>query len=219
MPVEVNEILHVLAHELRTPVGIVNGYVRLLLDDRLRDEAERRRALEQIQRALARLSDLSHQSTALAAWYERTDGPVQSVPVTHLIAVIADADYDWPVTVATRPAPEDACVRTADAAALGGALAALVRATARELRGATCDVQASLDDGYLTLLIGPEEQFALLAAGPSAAGASPIALERGGLGLTLIHAALVLEAHGARHWTIDGSRRTAGVRLPLEGKA
>jgi hypothetical protein len=171
-----------------------------------------------MQRALARLSDLGHQSTALAAWYERADDPLHSVPVKHLIEVIGGAEYEWPVTVDTSEVPEDACVRTADAAALSGALAALVRATARELRGATCDVQAYLDDGYLTVLIGPEEQIALLAAGPLAAGAGPIALERGGLGLTLIHAALVLEAHGARHWTIDGSRRTAGVRLPLEGR-
>ena len=43
-----------------------------------------------------------------------------------------------------------------------------------------------------------------------------IALERGGLGLTLVHAALVLDAHGAERWTISDSRQTAGFRLPLD---
>ena len=71
MPVDISDILHVLAHELRTPVGIAHGYVRLLLEDRLHQEADRRRALEQMQKALGRLSDLSHESTALASWFEQ----------------------------------------------------------------------------------------------------------------------------------------------------
>src|SRR5687768_14647504 len=39
MPVDTGHVLHVLAHELRTPTGIAQGYARLLLDDRLTDPA------------------------------------------------------------------------------------------------------------------------------------------------------------------------------------
>jgi signal transduction histidine kinase len=45
MSVDISDILHVLAHELRTPVGIAHGYVRLLLEERLSQESDRRRAL------------------------------------------------------------------------------------------------------------------------------------------------------------------------------
>jgi hypothetical protein len=36
------------------------------------------------------------------------------------------------------------------------------------------------------------------------------------LGLTLVHAAVVLDAHRAQRWGMKGSRSTAGIRLPLE---
>ena len=82
MTVDVNDILHVLAHELRTPVGIAHGYVRLLLENDFPSEADRRRALEQMQKALGRLSDLSQETTSLAAWYEQDRHANNSSP-TH----------------------------------------------------------------------------------------------------------------------------------------
>ena len=99
MPVDINDILHVLAHELRTPVGIAHGYVRLLLEERLHQETDRRKALEQMQKALGRLTDLSHESTALAAWYEQEHTEVQPVPARALLEQVAEAEYEWPVTV------------------------------------------------------------------------------------------------------------------------
>lgn len=215
MPVDINDILHVLAHELRTPVGIAHGYVRLLLEDRLPQDADRRRALEQMQKALSRLSDLSHESTALAAWYERERGAGAMVPARELMEHIGNADYDWPVTVDAEGVPGEVSVPSADEGALGRALVALVRATARELRGTTCDVRGRVVDQDFEIAIGPEEALGALAAGPDAPDAGPVALERGGLGLALVHAAIVLDAHGARRWTINGSRQTIGVRLPL----
>src|SRR5688572_21663112 len=101
MPVDINDILHVLAHELRTPVGIAHGYVRLLLEDRLPQETDRRRALEQMQKALGRLSDLSQESTALASWYEQDFSTPQQVGARTLIERVAAADYEFPVTVDT----------------------------------------------------------------------------------------------------------------------
>jgi hypothetical protein len=91
-----------------------------------------------------------------------------------------------------------------------------VRATARELRGTTCDVVARVVDGSFEMLTGPEEMIDALKGGPDAAGAGPVTLERGGLGLTLVHAAVVLDAHGAQRWTMNGSRKTVGLRLPVE---
>ena len=214
MPVDINDILHVLAHELRTPVGIAHGYVRLLLEERLPQEADRRRALEQMQKALARLSDLSNESTALASWYEHDGAEPQHIDARALIERVADADYEFPVTIETCDLA-DALVTTTDDAALTRALIGIVRATARELRGTTCDVVARAIDSRLEVLVGPEEMLDALGAGPEAPSASPVALERGGLGLALVHAAIVLDSHRAERWTMNGSRQTLGVRLPL----
>jgi signal transduction histidine kinase len=216
MPVDINDILHVLAHELRTPVGIAHGYVRLLLEERLHQETDRRKALEQMQKALGRLTDLSHESTALAAWYEQEHTEAHAVPARALLERVAQAEYEWPVTVDVSKVPEDCRVRTPDGDSLSRALSGVVRATARELRGTTCDVTARVVDGRMEILTGPEDLLGALATGPLAPKAGPVALERGGLGLALVHAAIVLDAHGAERWTMNGSRQTLGLRLPLD---
>jgi signal transduction histidine kinase len=216
VPVEINEILHVLAHELRTPVGIAHGYVRLLLEERLPGEAERRRALEQMQKALARLSDLSHETSALAAWYELPAAlGADHRQARAIIEDVRSASYEFPVNFDT-PAVANETIHTNDAALLTGALADVVRATARELRGHPCAVSLRVHERRLELLAGRAEDIAGLAAGPRAADSGPLILERGGLGLSLVHAAVVLDAHGADRWALKGSRQTAGIRLPLE---
>jgi hypothetical protein len=216
MSVDINDILHVLAHELRTPVGIAHGYVRLLLEERLTQESDRRRALEQMQKALGRLSDLSHESTALASWYEQNHATAHAVEARTLIEHLSESDFDFPVTVEGTSVPAGVRVSTSDEQSLRMALTGIVRATARELRGTTCDVVGRVVNGSFEMLTGPEELLEALGAGPDSPEAGPVALERGGLGLALVHAAIVLDAHGAQRWTMNGSRKTVGVRLPLE---
>ena len=217
MPVDVNDILHVLAHELRTPVGIAHGYVRLLLEDRLPREEDRRRALEQMQKALTRLSDLSHETTALAVWYEHeAKDSRHGNSVRAIVDGVRTASYECPVIFDTPDLTDAMMVRTPDPGRLTSALVNVVRATARELRGQPCAVSVRVQDHRFELLTGQTEQLAGLRAGPGAADSGPLILERGGIGLSLVHAAVVLDAHGAERWALKGSRQTAGVRLPLE---
>jgi signal transduction histidine kinase len=216
MAVDFDDILHVLAHELRTPVGIAHGYVRLLLDDRLPNEADRRRALEQMQKALGRLSHLSHETTALAEWYEQDATPQERLAASALIARVAETDFEFPITVDTSAVPDSVDVPTHDPDALVRAVIGVVQATARELRGVTCDVVARIAGNRFELLVGPEEMIDVIAEGPNAPTAGPVALERGGLGLVLVHAAVVLDGHGAERWAMNGSRQAIGLRLPLE---
>jgi signal transduction histidine kinase len=220
MPVDISDILHVLAHELRTPVGIAHGYVRLLLEDRLPQEVDRRRALEQMQKALGRLTELSHESSRLATWWERDDDGERLVPAAEILGRVDEVGYDFPVTVDRSRVPASACIRTDDADTLVTAIASLVRATARELRGQPCDVVASVSEGrFLDVLVGPPDRLAALGAVRGTSEARAIALERGGLGLALVHAALVLDAHGAERWTMNDSRQTAGFRLPFDERS
>jgi hypothetical protein len=68
----------------------------------------------------------------------------------------------------------------------------------------------------LDVLAGSPDQLIALAVGPESVDAGPLILERGGLGLSLVHAAVVLDAHGAKRWALKASRQTAGIRFPVE---
>jgi hypothetical protein len=216
MPVDISDILHVLAHELRTPVGIAHGYVRLLLEDRLPQDADRRRALEQMQKALGRLTELSHESSRLAAWFEREPGGEAAVSARAVLDRVDQTAFDYPVTVDASAVPADAALHASDIEVLVTAIVAVVHATARELRGQTCAVVGSTADGCFELLVGPPERLDAVRAARGTADERPMALERGGLGLALVHAAIVLDAHGAERWTVNDSRQTAGLRLPFD---
>jgi signal transduction histidine kinase len=217
MPVDFSKILHVLAHELRTPLGIAHGYVRLLLEDRLPQESDRRRALDQMQKALGRLTELSHECTGLAAWLERDGGRDQTIHARSLLERLTNSEYAKPLAFEASDVDADALIRTMDATALTQALVTMVRATMRELGGLDCAVIASTDGGdQLQLLAGRSDQLPALGTGPDVEAAGAIALERGGLGLALVHAYAVLGAHGARCWTLNRSRQVLGIRIPLE---
>jgi hypothetical protein len=169
-----------------------------------------------MQKALGRLSHLSYETTALAEWYEQPSEQSQNIDAHTLIARVADANYEWPVTVDITAMPPGVSVQSSDPESLVRALIDVVSATARELRGVTCDVTAHIVQERFEMLAGPEEMLDAIAAGPSAPTAGPMALERGGLGLALVHAAVVLDGHGAERWAMNGSRQTVGLRLPLE---
>jgi signal transduction histidine kinase len=215
MSVEIGDVLHVLAHELRTPVGIAHGYVRLLLEDRLAAESDRRRALEQLQKALGRLTDLSQDTSALANWYERDESDPALVDTRALLDEVMNTDFDSPVDSDLTGVGEGTRIATSDRAQLERALVDIVRATARELRGASCSVIASTRDGHLQLLVGQSTELDPLAAGPGMPDTAPVAIDRGGLGLTLVYATVVLEANRGTAWSRHQSRLSVGVRLPL----
>jgi hypothetical protein len=170
-----------------------------------------------MQKALGRLSELSQESSALAAWFEQAGTDYARVAPRALLERVAAAEYEWPVKIDTTQVNGNGVLRTRDIDGLAQAIVNVVRATARELRGSECIVVArDATDMRLEILAGAHERLVALEAGPDAADASPIALERGGLGLALVHAAVVLDAHGAERWTMKGSKQIAGLRLPLE---
>jgi signal transduction histidine kinase len=219
MPVEISDVLHVLAHELRTPSGIAQGYLRMLLEERLADPKDRRQALEQTQKALARMSELTHESSRLAGWFERPAGaPTETIDAKMLIdRVVEEASADAVVTSRIDANGAQGAVRTPDVHALVTALTTVAKATARELRNQPCTIAARAhEQSAIDVLIGADDHLAALGSGPGAAEAGPLGLERGGLGLSLVYAVAVLDSHGAIAWTANGSRGTVGIRLPIE---
>jgi signal transduction histidine kinase len=221
MHVDVGKLLHVLAHEIRTPAGIAQGYLRMLLDERLSAPADRRRALEQAQQALTRISVLTRESTELADWIETERTSRSNLVVGALVerAVAAAAIAPTP-NLEIPAAAANVGIATVDAGALVTAVSALLKATAREMKARVCTIRVrARGDRAVDVLIGPDEQLATLEEGPDALQATPLSLERGGLGLSLVAAAVVLEAHAAIGWTSNDSRTTVGIRFPLNERA
>lgn len=220
MHVDIGRVLHVLAHELRTPAGIAHGYLRMLIEERLSDPADRRRALEQTQKALARVTELARESTDLANWMESDHSRRDDIDVTVVVErAAATAGVPPAPSIEIDPDARSVRISTVDAEALVNAVAAFLTAAARELRTGVCTVRVAMaGSDAIDLLIGPSERLPALAAGPDAPHATPLMLERGGMGLSLVTAAVVLEAHGAIGWTANDSRATVGIRVPLKGR-
>jgi signal transduction histidine kinase len=220
MPLDISNLLHVLAHELRTPIGIAQGYLRLLLDERLTEPVDRRRAIEQTQKALGRVTELTAESSRLARWLEgKTVAPRTSIDAYALLTRIrSDAGIDTSRAVLDLPA-EGITIATVDSEALAAAVVSVVNATARELGNQPCAFVSRVSGNTIDMFIGQEEQFDALSAGPDSPSAGPLSLERGGVGLSLLIAAAILENHQARQWTIDGLRTTVGIRFPFEERS
>src|SRR6187401_3000778 len=58
MPPNLAQVLNTLAHEIRTPLAVSQGYLKLYLDGRLTDVDDTRKAFEQTRQALGMLSSL-----------------------------------------------------------------------------------------------------------------------------------------------------------------
>jgi hypothetical protein len=219
MRVDTALALRVLAHELRSPAGVAQGYVRMLLEGRLTEPADQRRALEQIREVLGRIGQLSRQASEVATWLERDDSAVTKVDARVLLEgslasirkrIDVDAQLDLDRDVAT--------VTSLDQGALSSAIAAIVEAVARERPGQTTRLGARIcrTSQQLEILAGIDEVLAPLAAGPCGLQASPLVVERGGVGLTLVSASMVLASHGATTWSVDNQRGACGIRIPVE---
>ena len=58
MPPNLAQVLNTLAHEIRTPLAVSQGYLKLYLDGRLTNVDDTRRAFEQTRQALGALATL-----------------------------------------------------------------------------------------------------------------------------------------------------------------
>jgi two-component system OmpR family sensor kinase len=217
MHVDTAPMLRILAHELRTPAGVAQGYIRMVLEGRLTDPAEQRRALEHTHDAISRMSALGREASEVASWIERSTAlrwrtvNLQAL-LTTMLPRLAEHDVD-----ASVPSLDASLViRACDESALTTALTSLIMAVTREAPGARLTLAAQPSSSCVDLALGRSNMILDLLHGPSAAGAAPLSLERGGLGLSLVIAVLVLDAHGAAVWTINDQRAALGIRLPVE---
>ncbi len=220
-------LLGLSVHELRTPVTVVAGYVRMLLKERAGAITEQqRRLLEEAEKSCGRLSALLAEMSDLANLEVRTAPFNRSELDLHaLLRDAIDGLPDMPeraieVTLApaaTRPHVHGDLVRLKSA--FGSILVALRRELVTEtelvVRERSGEHQGR---AAIWIAIADADRIDALASAPPAALVT-FDEWRGGCGLSLAVARRVINAHGGALWSpADGTKAAAIVVLP-EGEA
>lgn len=213
------KILSLSVHELRTPMTVVAGYIRMLLKDRAAPLSDRHRSLlEQAEKSCARLtallsevSDLSNLEGGTAPFNRQvTDLHNALRNAVSQLPALPDRDVSVQLQLEGDRAPINA-----DTVRLTQALTSVIRSLQREVISESPLVvrQHRTDSTGYEIRIGDEETLALLDA-EDPATREPFDEWRGGCGLILPVARRVIEAHGGRIWGGPGGRK-AGARINL----
>ena len=212
-------------HELRTPVSVVSGYLRMLLREQGGPVTEKqRKMLEEAERSCSRLAALVGEMSELGK-LEGRELPLarQTFDLAALLAELASGMHegeDRGVKLELRGTDRPVMV-TGDRARLSAALKALMHSGLRERGDAgvivvECSTITDTAPPWAVVAIAEQSLITSLTA---TARTPPPAFDewRGGLGMALPVARRVIEAHGGQLWSADGaqSRAASALRIPL----
>ncbi len=144
MGADVDQALTDLLHDLRSPLGVAHGYLRLVREGRLPTDAARNQALDKTREALGRITQMCVEATTAAA------RAATSVPSTMPVAEFVDAvrrQLDLPDTelVSSDLAPSARVRLHAESASLASTVASLLRASAQARSDAVLRAETRAD--------------------------------------------------------------------------
>ena len=215
-----SRLLSHLSHELRAPLGVVRGYLRLLEQGSAKPEERQRRAIACAMDATEKALLLLDEAKALSRWLNGDVALNRALmPLASLLRVSAQAVElpDEPaITLEVRPTPNLAVFvdETRMRAALAAIVSSVVRAQARPLTIQVTAARLRIRHKLVArVIIAPQTLSGLKAR------EVPFDWARGGQGLQLAIASATIEAHDGHVRDRRLGDREAGVavRLPLQG--
>jgi signal transduction histidine kinase len=208
------QVLNTLAHELRTPLAVSQGYLRLYLEGRLQSPDDQRRALQQTSDAVARLSALCAEVGTLASIADATGPPVkEQLPVESLLKDLQGVAELEKVTW-TGAVTSPLAIETSGRRDLVRALSLIARSAVDDARGRPVSIDVVANDGAdLRIHAGVEPGISALASGPDGDGATPFEIVRGGRGLSLIWATFILNLNQISTWQHSAERAAVGFQF------
>jgi hypothetical protein len=212
------QVLNTLAHEIRTPLAVSQGYLKLYLDGRLTDGDDTRRAFEQTRQALGALATLCVDMGKVSTLSESASlGIPERVSAADFVTGLrAQSEIDgaaWDGDAGTRAAALG-MIEATNHRDLIQAVAIVSKAAFDEAREAPHAVRTEAGNA-LIVLAGANDSLAALQSGPGAPNARPVDFVKGGKGLKLIWAAFVLDKHRVQTWTDANHRASVGFSIPL----
>jgi signal transduction histidine kinase len=215
MRVEMPRLLSLVAHEVRGPLGVIQGYLRLMTRARAEGNADLP-LLNAMLDATGRLAAISRQASELASWTERYAGMPASL-TAHALMDLVRTRPGWipATTVDVDEAISAELISSANPDMLAASIAGVIDATRREL-GANVALRVSVvQDEAPDAVVVTIAPAAVLPEDLRQDAERPFQFDQGGLGLALVLASYVLEAHEARV-TVVGSSGAARIRLQKE---
>jgi signal transduction histidine kinase len=206
--------LNLLIHDLRAPLSVAQGYLRLLAQNRLDGEADRQRAITQSIEALGRIGRLCEDAAAFVAEPAATDGPVSTLPIANLVEQVSAA-----CVARCSPLPFMAELERLSGSVRGQHLDRVVQslvvilcAVRRSTRIDSVRVSVLEEEKEARFLLGCDEDRAALVS----RRAEPFDPWRGGHGIALPLACRIVTEAGGRIWTCANGRGAVGIALPEE---
>jgi len=200
------ELISLAVHELRTPIGVVGGYLRMVLRDQTAAlDPRHRHILTEAEKSCARVVALISELSEIGkiddgrVTFERT--PIELFGLVADVAAHVHEAEDRGVHLEVRGAAAGASIE-GDAERLRGAFAAIFRAILREKPGPATVVaerRTASVNGRTSAVVVVADEDSVQAAYDSAE--DPFDDQRGGLGLLLPMAVRVIAAHSGRVWS------------------
>jgi signal transduction histidine kinase len=213
MPLNMAQVLNTVAHEIRTPLAVSQGYLKLFLDGRLTNADDQKRALQQTRDALGVLTTLCNDMSKVSSLSEVTSPALtERVTTAQFVEQVKSASEVEGATWSIESAP--AAIASNGVADLVRAVAVVARAAFDEARESPRAVRVSGGAKELVMLAGSPDAVAALEAGLEAR-VQQMNFTKGGKGLRLIWAAFVLQQHRVHTWTHQDHRASVGFRFPL----
>lgn len=214
---ETEKALNLLIHDVRAPLSVAQGFLRLLQQNKLETEADRQRAIAQSMESLGRIGRLCEDAATFVAEPVPNDGPVSTIQVFDLVERVAKdcAERGSPLTFVPEPASLSGSVRITNLDRFVQSIAVILWAGRRSTRNPSVHVLVVEDKKEARFLLGCDEDRAALMSQP---------LEtfdpwRGGHGIALPLACRTVMAAGGRIWTFANARGAVGIAIPEEASA